>query len=65
MAFRSSVPLANFQHAHLEVEALVSENEDPRVVLEELKMFVAEELAIVRDGRVVRRPFREMLNRDE
>lgn len=52
VSFRSSISgAAQYQHLHVEATAEVGANDDPTVVLDGLKVFVARELHRARFGR--------------
>lgn len=52
VSFRSSIQIKDFQHVHIEAGANVPPGADPRMVIDELKKFVAEELRAAKDGRM-------------
>jgi hypothetical protein len=53
---RSSIQLKSFQHLHIEASADVPLGEEPEAVVDQLKSFVAKELKIAKEGRVVPQP---------
>jgi len=52
VSFRGNLPIAGFQHIHIEATASVPAGVAPDVVLDELKKFVAAELKRAKDGVV-------------
>jgi hypothetical protein len=53
---RSSIQLKSFQHLHIEASADVPDGEAPEYVVDKLKAFVAKELKVAKEGRVVPQP---------
>ena len=64
----ASSSLERYQHLHIEATADVPAGEDPRAVLDDLKVFVAQELKVAKEGETpkpqpaVRGSFRQFLS---
>lgn len=50
VSFRSSVEIGHFQHAHVEASAEVGPGESASAVLDQVKLFVADELRRAKHG---------------